>query len=87
MNDTGQLVAAERIYLFLDMPKYNIGDIITLEATGDFAPGIDIIVVELDENGVVQKARAAIPDPRLARHGFIEENGEYYAVVWRWSEN
>lgn len=69
------------------MPKYNIGDIITLEATGEFAPGIDIIVTELDENGVVKKARAAIPDARLARHGFIEEGGEYYAVVWQWSEN
>ena len=66
---------------------YQIGDIITLEATGDFAPGVDIIVTELDENGVVAKARAAIPDSRLAKHGFIEEGGEYYAVVWKWSEN
>ena len=69
------------------MSKYKLGDIITLEATGDFAPGIDIIVVELDENGVVKKAKAAIADERLGRHGFIEENGEYYAVVWNWSNN
>lgn len=64
------------------------GDIIWLEATGDFAPGIECIVLEVSpEDGRVTKMKAAVPDKRLARIGFIEEGGEYVVVEWNYSSN
>lgn len=67
--------------------KYTVGDILTLEATGVFAPGIDCIVVEVAGDGHPKKIKAAIPDERLGKHGFIEEGGDYYAMEWEWSQN
>ena len=58
-----------------------VGDLFMLEATGQFAPGIEMIVAEM-KDGQISKAKAAIPDPRLGRYGFIEENGDYYVTVW-----
>lgn len=60
---------------------YKVGDLITLEASGVFSPGIDIIVIDV-QDGKILKAKAAIPDPRLGKHGFIEEDGEYIVTVW-----
>lgn len=70
------------------MGKYKIGDIMFLEATGIFAPGIECIVIETSTDGSYPtKIKAAIPDERLGTHGFIEEDGEYYAIEWKWSPN
>ena len=67
---------------------YQIGDLLTLSATGDFYPGVECIVVEVAEGGKYPtKIKAAVPDERLGKHGFIEEDGEYYAVEWKWSPN
>ena len=64
------------------------GDIIWLEATGYFAPGIECIVIEVDPNdGRIKKMKAAIRDERLAKLGFIEEGGEYVAVEWDYCPN
>jgi hypothetical protein len=67
--------------------KYRVGDIITLEGTGYFYHGVDVVILELDEDGEIQLARAVVPDERLGRAGFIEEGGEYYIVQWEWSLN
>lgn len=70
------------------MPKYIIGDIIVLSGTGIFYPGVECIVVEMSERGNwPKKIKAVIPDERLGKHGFIEENGQYYAIEWEWSQN
>jgi hypothetical protein len=64
----------------------NVGDLFMIDATGDFAPGIECIVMEVD-NGRTTKARAAVPDERLTRHGFLIEGDDYIIVEWNWSEN
>lgn len=64
----------------------NIGDTFLIEATGEFAPGIECIVMEVEE-GRVKKAKAAIPDERLAKVGFIIEGEDYVIVEWEWSPN
>ncbi len=66
----------------------NIGDIIKLEASGEFAPYIECIVLEVSpEDGRVTKIKAAIRDERLAKMGFIIEGDDYVAVEWEYSEN
>lgn len=69
------------------MAGRKVGDIITLEATGDFAPGIKCIVEEVDESGLILRARALIRDERLAKMGFLMEGDDYIAVQWNWSNN
>jgi len=70
------------------MKKYHIGDLLTLEATGDFYPGIDCIIISVSEDGKYPtKIKSIFPDERLGKHGFIEEDGEYYAIEWKWSPN
>ena len=64
------------------------GDIIWLEATGCFSPGIECIVMEVHpDDGRVTKMKAVVPDERLARIGFIEEGGDYVAVEWQYFPN
>jgi len=64
------------------------GDIIFLEATGDMAPGIECVVMEVSpEDGRVIKMKAAIPDERLARMGFIIEGEDYVVVEWEYFPN
>lgn len=63
-----------------------VGDIFNLEATGEFAPGIECIILEIEDDRIT-KAKAAIPDERLLKHGFLIEGDEYIIVEWRWSEN
>ena len=69
------------------MRKYNIGDIIVLEGSGIFHPGVECIVVQVADDGHPTKIKAAIPNEALGKHGFIGEEGEYYAVEWEWSPN
>lgn len=65
-----------------------VGDIITFEATGDLAPGISCVVVEVSpDDGRILKVKAVTPDERLGRMGFIESNGDYYAVEWQITKN
>lgn len=67
---------------------HQVGDIIFLEATGCFAPGIECIVMEVSEqDGRVTKMKAAIADDRLARMGFILEGEDYVAIEWDYSPN
>jgi hypothetical protein len=64
----------------------NVGDIFYLEAKGDFAPGIECIILEMEE-GRITKAQAATPDERLLKHGFLLEGEDYIILEWKWSEN
>lgn len=63
-----------------------IGDIFTLKGIGQFASGIKCIVTEV-KDGRVTKAKAVIPDPRLAKCGFLVEGEDYVIVEWNWSQN
>ena len=70
------------------MKQYQVGDLLTLSGTGMFYPGIECIVITVSEDGKYPtKIKAVCPDEKLGKHGFIEENGEYYAVEWKWSPN
>lgn len=63
------------------------GDIIILEGTGDFA-NLECIVMEVDPvDGRVTKMKAAIPDDRLGRMGFILEGEDWVAVEWDFYPN
>lgn len=64
----------------------NIGDLITIQGTGDFAQGIECIIVEMDD-GIIMKAKAANPDERLARAGFFKEGDDYVIFSWLWWSN
>ena len=63
-----------------------IGDSFYIEATGDFAPGIECIIMEM-KDGRITKAKAAKPDERLAKLGFLIEGDDYVIVEWDWSSN
>lgn len=63
------------------------GDIIKLEGTGDF-DGMECIVMEVDPvDGRVTKMKAAIPDDRLGKKGFILEGEDWVAVEWTVTQN
>lgn len=63
------------------------GDIIILEGTGDFA-NMECIVMEVNPvNGHVTKMKAAIPDDRLGKMGFILEGEDWVAVEWDFCPN
>lgn len=64
-----------------------VGDIITIEATGDFAPGIKCEVLEVSPEGRILKMKSLIKDERLLRMGFLIEGEDYVAIEWNWSEN
>ena len=68
------------------MKKRNIGDLIIIGGTGDFANGIECIVTEV-EDGRIIKAKAVNPDERLGKIGFLKEDDDYVIVEWSWSEN
>ncbi len=54
-----------------------------LEGTGDFAPGIECIVMEVSpKDGRVTKMKAAIPDDRLGKMGFISEGDDWVAIEY-----
>lgn len=64
------------------------GDIIHLDGSGDFAEGLTCIVMEVDPiDGRVTKMKAAIPDDRLGKMGFILEGEDWIAVEWLYSPN
>lgn len=63
-----------------------IGDIITIPGTGDFAEGVDCVVTEMKDGRVV-KAKAVIRDARLGKLGFLKEGDDYIIIEWSWSEN
>jgi hypothetical protein len=63
------------------------GDIIILEGTGDFA-NTECIVMEVDPvDGRVTKMKAAVPDDRLGKMGFILEGEDWVAVEWDYYPN
>ncbi len=65
-----------------------VGDIVFIEATGDLAPGVECIVMEVSpDDGRVTKMKAAIPDERLARMGFMIEGDDYVVVEWDYWPN
>lgn len=65
-----------------------IGDLITLSGTGKYANGVDCIVVAIAEDDQRPiRLKVIEPDEELGRLGFIEYNGDYYAVEWFWSAN
>jgi hypothetical protein len=73
---------------FCIMKQYQVGDLITLEGSGMFYPGIECIVITVSDNGrYPTKIKAITPNEKLGKKGFIEEDGEYYAVEWKWSPN
>jgi len=64
------------------------GDTFMIEAGGEFFPGIECIVIEVsDEDGRVIKAKAAEPDERLGKYGFILEGEDYVIQEWNWCDN
>lgn len=64
------------------------GDIIILEGSGDFANGLECIVMDVDPiDGRVTKMKAAIPDDRLGKMGFILEGEDWVAVEWDYNPN
>lgn len=64
-----------------------VGDIIILEGTGDFA-GMECIVMEVDPvDGRITKMKAVVPDDRLGRMGFILEGEYWVAVEWDFYQN
>ena len=65
----------------------NIGDTFLIEGTGCFSEGIECIVMEVGDDGRILKAKAAVPDERLARLGFLIEGEDYIIVEWKWSNN
>ena len=66
----------------------NVGDIVFLEATGDFYPGIECIVMKVaPDDGRIVKMKAVVPDERLSRLGFIIEGDDYVAVEWDYYPN
>lgn len=65
-----------------------IGDIVMLDGTGCFANGIECIVMEVSpKDGRITKMKAAIPDERLAKVGFIIEGEDYVVFEWNCSPN
>lgn len=65
-----------------------VGDIVEIEATGDFYPCIECIVLAVSQDdGRVTKMKAVIPDERLAKLGFIIEGEDYVAVEWDYYPN
>lgn len=67
---------------------HKIGDIIRLEGTGDFADGIQCLVLEVSpQDGRVTKMKALIDDDRLGRMGFILEGEDWVAVEWDFYPN
>lgn len=67
--------------------RYKVGDRLFLAGMNDYANGVEVEVMELSDDGGIQKARAVIPDPHLARIGFFEENGEYVIFSYDFSHN
>ena len=65
-----------------------VGDTVMIEATGDFYPHIECIVLEVSpDDGRVTKMKAVTPDERLAKLGFIIEGEDYVAVEWNYYPN
>lgn len=63
-----------------------VGDTFHFDATGDFAPYIECVVVEIHpDDGRPIKIKVLKRDERLGRLGFILEGEDYYAVEWSWS--
>ena len=69
------------------MAGRQVGDIILLEATGDFAPGIKCVVLGVDDEGNILKAMSLVKDERLLKNGFLLEGDNYIVVQWNWSNN
>ena len=67
---------------------YQPGDIIILEGSGIFAPGVECIVTEVDPvDGHIRKIKAVYPNDQLGKHGFLQEGEDWVAVRWDWSPN
>lgn len=67
---------------------YQPGDIIHLDGSGEFAGGLECIVMEVNpEDGRITKMKAAIPDERLGKKGFLLEGEDWVAIEWDWSPN
>lgn len=65
-----------------------VGDIVFIEATGDFYPGIECIVMEVaPDDGRVTKMKSVIQDERLPRLGFMIKGEDYVVVEWQYSQN
>lgn len=73
----------------LAVMAHKVGDIITLEAPKHsmFYPGIDIEVLEVDDEGDILKARAVNKHPIMLTSGWYEEGDDYVIFRYRWSEN
>lgn len=61
-------------------------DTFFIEAAGEFGPGIECIVMQMDGDRIT-KAKAAVSDERLTKYGFLIEGNDYVIVEWNWSEN
>lgn len=67
---------------------YKPGDLIILEGTKDFYPGIECIVMEVNEiTGRIVKLKAAVFDKRLLTKGFFIENGDLVCYEYNLNYN
>jgi hypothetical protein len=63
------------------------GDLIILQGSGDFE-NFECIIMEVDPvDGRVTKMKAAVPDDRLGKMGFILEGEDWVAVEWDYNAN
>jgi hypothetical protein len=63
------------------------GDLIVIQGSGDLE-NFECIVMEVDPaDGRVTKIKAAVPDDRLGKMGFILEGEDWVAVEWDYNMN
>lgn len=56
--------------------------------TGEFAGGLECIVMEVNpEDGRITKMKAAIPDERLGKKGFLLEGEDWVTFEWDYWPN
>lgn len=69
------------------MENRKVGDTFIIPGSGVFEGGVVCIILELSRDGRIVKAKAAVPDARLARVGFIIEGEDFVLQEWHWSNN
>jgi len=62
-------------------------DTFFIDGSGYFEGGIECIIMDIGDDGRILKAKAAIPDERLLKAGFLIEGENYIIQEWSWSNN
>lgn len=68
--------------------RLKIGERVTLAATGEFYPGVDCVVLDVDPMGSWTAVQAIYPDIRLCKIGFFYRgDGVYVMYNYQYCEN